>query len=138
MLFQGTTYYHVTWHPAWSLLMGGKAAWEADALKRNDVKNIYFGSDVYWAKIADRTVKNMIETQSGWKVEYTEGGSLVVDLAKMTPAMTFVLEVDGKRYTPETPPASPWGVRAKLVRHASRDLPFGDYELVYPAGWKKR
>ncbi len=35
-------------------------------------------------------------------------------------------------------PASPWGVRAKSIRRADHELPFGDYELVYPAGWKRR
>lgn len=138
VLFQGMTYYHVTWYPAWNLLMGGKAGWEKESLQRNDVKNIYFGSAVYWGKIADRTVKNMIETDKGWNVQYTEGGSLSVDLAKMSPAMTFVLEVDGRRYTPETPPDSPWGVGAKLVRRASREMSFGDYQLIYPANWKRR
>ena len=56
----------------------------------------------------------------------------------MSPAMTFVLEVDGRRYTPETPPDSPWGVGAKLVRLASREMSFGDYQLIYPANWKRR
>jgi hypothetical protein len=137
VLFQGRTYYYVTWYPAWNLLMGGKAGYEADALKPDEVKNAYFGSAVFWAKIADRTVKNMVETASGWRVEYAEGGSLAVDLAKMGPAMTFVLELDGQRYTPETPPTSPWGVGARLVHRASRQYPFGGYELIYPKNWKR-
>ena len=129
VLFQGTTYYYVTWHPAWNLLCGGKAGYEADSLNRDDVKNTYFGNIVFWAKIADRTVRNMIRTERGWRVEYTEGGSLSVDLADMTPAMSFVLEIDGHRYTAENPPPSPRGVSARWIRQ-------GEYELQYPPGWK--
>ncbi len=131
ILFQGTTYYYVSWHTPWNLLMGGKTGYEADAVKRDDLKNGYFGSTVFWAKIADRTVKNMIQTPNGWRVEYTEGGSLTVDLAGMTPAMTFVLEIDGVKYTIDNPPQSPWGVGAR------RDPASGTYELVYPADWQK-
>ena len=79
---------------------------------------------MFWQKIADRTVKNMVRTDDGWRVEYTEGGSLTVDLANMTPAMTFELDIDGNKYTPDNPPASPWGVTAKRVN--------GRYELAYP------
>jgi hypothetical protein len=131
VLFQGMTYYNVSWYPAWNLLMGGKIGYEANAAKRDDLKNGYFGSALFWGKIADRTVKNMIKTAQGWRVEYSEGGVLTVDLAGMTPAMTFVLELDGVKYTPDNPPPSPWGVRAK--RMAS-----GAYELTYPPDWQDR
>lgn len=130
VLFQGMTYYYVTWHPAWNLLCGGKAGYEADSLNRDGVKNTYFGNIVFWAKIADRTVRNMIRTERGWRVEYTEGGSLSVDLADMTPAMSFVLEIDGHRYTAENPPPSPRGVPARWIRQ-------GEYELQYPPNWKQ-
>ncbi len=134
VLFQGMTYYYVSWYPAWNLLLGGKTGYEADSLKRDEVKNGYFGSVVFWGKIADRTVRNMTRTDDGWKVTYTEGGSLTVHLANMTPDMSFVLDVDGQRYTPENPPASPPGVKARLVRRPDRNRPFGEYELAHPVG----
>lgn len=138
VLFQGMTYYYVTWYPAWNLLMGGKEGYEADSMKLANLRNGYFGSAVYWGKIADRTVKNMIKTAKGWRVEYTEGGSLTVDLANMTPAMTFVLEIDGQKYTSANPPASPWGVKARLIRSPNREYPDGEYEPVYPPRWQRR
>ncbi|MBN2294408.1 MAG: hypothetical protein JXM70_18410 [Pirellulales bacterium] len=124
VLFQGMTYYSVSWYPAWNLLFGGKVGYEAVSIDREALVGGYFSNIAYWSKIADRTVKNMVKTTNGWKVQYTEGGSLTVDLANMTPAMTFVLEVDGMTYTSENPPASPWGVTAKLVD--------GKYMLTYP------
>lgn len=99
VLFQGMTYYYVSWHPAWNLLMGGKMGYEATSLDRESIRKGYVSSNAYWKKIANRTVENMIKTDEGWRVEYTDGGSLTVDLANMTPAMTFVLEIEGKKYT---------------------------------------
>ena len=55
---------------------------------------------------------------------------LTVDLADFSAAMTFVLEIDGQTYTPDNPPASPWGVWAKRVN--------GKYELIYPKELQKR
>jgi hypothetical protein len=124
VLFQGMTYYSLSWHPAYGLLYGGKAAYEATGLDREGAIQGYFGSDVFWQKIADRTVQNMIRTKKGWRVEYTQGGTLEIDLANMTPAMTFVLTIDGEKLTPDNPPPSPWGVRAKKIE--------GKYKLLYP------
>jgi hypothetical protein len=115
VLFQGRTYYSVSWHPAWNLLYGGKCQYEAPTLDRDALVSTYFGSVAFWSKVADRTVANMTRTPEGWIVEYTEGGRLTVDLADMTPAMTFVLEIDGQRYDPGHPPESPWGIRARRV-----------------------
>ena len=72
----------------------------------------------------------MIRTGYGWRVEYSEGGNLTVDLADFSAAMTFVLEIDGQTYTPDNPPAIPRGVRAKRVN--------GKYELIYPKELQKR
>ncbi len=124
VLFQGMTYYSLSWHPAYGLLYGGKGAYEATGLDREGAIQGYFASDVFWQKIADRTVQNMIRTPKGWRVEYTQGGTLEVDLANMTPAMTFVLTIDSEKLTPDNPPPSPWGVRAKKVG--------SKYRLLYP------
>lgn len=115
VLFQGMTYYASGWYPAVALLYGGKSASEATTLDRDKLIASYFGLDVFWQKVADRTVKNMVKTEKGYRVEYTEGGTLTVDLANITPAASFILAIDGQRYTAENPPASPWGVSAKLV-----------------------
>jgi hypothetical protein len=115
VLFQGKTYYSVSWHPAWNLLYGGKCQFEGTALGREGLVGQYFGHIGYWSKVADRTVANMTRTRDGWIVEYTEGGRLTVDLAEMTPAMTFSLEVDGETFDPDHPPTSSWGVSARRV-----------------------
>jgi hypothetical protein len=120
-LFQGRTYYSHSWYPACSLLLGGKPGYEKATLDKNTLFQLYFGHNVFYSLIADRTVKNMVKTDKGWKVEYNEGGTLTVDFANMTSAMTFVLEVDGKVYTPDNPPASPYGIKAKRIN--------GKYEL---------
>ncbi|MHB9035595.1 MAG: hypothetical protein ACYC64_02935 [Armatimonadota bacterium] len=119
VLFQGKTYYCVTWHPAWNLLYGGKACYESVSLDRDALIANWFSGSVCYGLIADRTVKNMIRTDTGWRVNYFEGGSLTVDLANMTPAMTFVLEIDGRKYTPENPPPSPWGISASSMKNSS-------------------
>lgn len=119
-LFQGTTYYGAPWKPAWGLLMGGNVAYESTSLDQEIIQQAYFGQNTYWSKICDRTVRNIVETPSGWRVDYDQGGSLKVDLA----AMSFVLEVDGQIYTAENPPASPSGYTARLVN--------GRYEIVRP------
>jgi len=126
VLFQGMTYYCFAYKTAYSLLYGGKGAYEMTRLPdRESIVEGYFSSDVFWPKIADRTVNNMIKTEKGWKVEYTEGGTLDVDLADMSDRMTFVLNIDGETFTPNNPPASPWGVIAKRGSD-------GKYQLEYP------
>lgn len=137
VLFQGMTYYYASGHLVWNLLYGGKSSYEANSLHRDSVKNCYYGNTLFWGLVADRTVKNMMKTDKGWRVEYTEGGSLTVDLANMTPAMTFVLEIDDQKYTPATPLTSPWGVKARLIRSPGQECPAGEYELIYPPGWQK-
>ena len=86
----------------------------------------YFGSNVYWQLIADRTVNNIIRSDKGWRTEYTQGGSLTVTPAEIGPEMQFVLEIDGNTYTADNPPPSTWGVTAKKAN--------GKYELTYPKG----
>jgi hypothetical protein len=124
VLFQGMTYYCFAWKPAYGLLYGGKPAYEATKVDREGAIDGYFGTDVFWQKVADRTVQNMIKTKKGWRVEYTQGGSLEVDLANRSDAMTFTLSIDGQVFTPENPPPSPWGVHARKID--------GRYKLTYP------
>ena len=130
VLFQGMTYYCFSWRPAYNLLYGGKGAYESTKLGTKEAAIAgYFSGDVFWRKIADRTVQNMIKTEKGWRVEYTQGGSLDVDLANMSDAMTFVLNIDGETFTPDNPPPSSWGVKATRVD--------GKFNVVYPKGKKK-
>ena len=117
VLFQGMAYY--SGGP--SLIFGGKCGnevigpFDKDVMIRN-----CFSWEVFWRLIADRTVKNMIKTDTGYKAEYDQGGILIDDFKNKT----FILEIDGKKYTPDNPPATAWGVTAKLVN--------GKYELIYP------
>lgn len=115
VLFQGKTYYGFAWQPAYSLLMGGKPAYEQDHLDREGILQSHFSHNVFWSLIADRTIKNVITTPQGYRVEYDQGGELDVDLAGFTDKMTFRLTIDGKTYTPDNPPASANGTRAKWV-----------------------
>ena len=115
VLFQGMTYYN----SAGSLVCGGKHVYEASSLNKEALIGICFSYDVYWRLIADRTVKNMTRTDNGYRVEYDQGGILVDDLKNKT----FVLEINGQRYTPDNPPATAWGVTARCVN--------GKYELTY-------
>jgi hypothetical protein len=120
------TYYCFAYKPAYTLLYGGKPAYESTKGPQDRQISLkgYFTTDVFWRKIADRTVQNMLKTEKGWRVEYTKGGSLEVDLANMSDVMTFVLKIDGETFTPDNPPASPWGIRAKKVE--------GKYKFTYP------
>ncbi len=115
ILFQGKTYYGFAWHPAFSLLMGGKPAYEHDHLDREGLFQSHFGHNVFWGLIADRTIKNVIKTERGYRVIYDQGGELNVDLAGFTDKMTFSLTIDGVTYTPDNPPASANGTKAKRV-----------------------
>lgn len=131
VLFQGTTYY-ASPSPvsaAHGILMGGFFGFEYISLNFEDILQGYFGHQTTWSQICNRTVRNMVETKNGWHVEYTEGGTLDVDLAGMTRAGTFVLKVDGKTYTNDNPPPSPWGFRAELIN--------GRYEIVESSATKK-
>jgi hypothetical protein len=124
VLFQGTTYYAASYQcPAWGLLMGGNAPYEDTTLNRDTILQWYFGQDLYWSKICDRTVKDMTETANGWRVNYDQGGYLMVDLK----SRTFYLHVGGKVYTPQKSPPSPNGFVAELgadgkYRLAAADL----------------
>ncbi len=92
VLFQGMTYYGVGWYTAWDLLFGGTGFHESVLPTRRDFAQLCFGTHLFWTKIADRTVRNVVRTEKGWDVEYTEGGRLEGDLAGMkVPDMTFVL-----------------------------------------------
>jgi hypothetical protein len=113
VLFQGKTYYGVCREPAWNLLYGGKPGYEWTSFpERDELVKGYFNGNLCWRFIADRTVKNMVKTANGWRVEYTEGGVLEVDLS----TLDFTLEIDGKKYDNDSLPEGPWGVTAESVK----------------------
>ncbi len=102
VLFQGKTFYAYCYSATMSLVLGGKATYEPPSgqLDAKLLREDYIGRDVFWQKVALRTVKNMIKTETGWIVEYTEGGRLKAD----TVNDTFELSIDGQIYTPKNPP----------------------------------
>jgi hypothetical protein len=124
-LFQGMTYYGVGWHTAWDLLHGGTGFHETTGLRKIDAESVVFGTSLPWSLIADRTVLNMTRAGDVWTVTYDDGGKLTVDLAGMTPAMSWKLEAGGRTYDADHLPPTAFGVTARRE---------GDgYVLTYPA-----
>jgi len=110
LLFQGMTYYAFSTHPSLSLLYGGKSCSEGTSLAPyKDFTEGYFSNILFWGKIANKTVKNMVKNGDEWTVEYNGGGKLTTNPV----TKKYKLEIDGEVYDENHYPTNSRGYSLK-------------------------